>query len=366
MSSTSSTSPGIVCFVAGRSGGHLIPALTLAERHKEAFPDDEIVFFSTSTSLDFRILQESKRKVLDEYITFDLDNIPQRWWDYPAYLWNVIKVFSYCFKFFYTRKPKKVVATGGYIAIPVCYAAYLLRVYIELHEFNVVPGRAIQFISKYANRIFISFGEASTQLRDAPCSLTAYPVRFPPGMKEWPQEVVVTGIELSSVRRTLFVVGGSQGSLFINGLIREWVLRNHQYHHLLQIIHQTGSQDPFNWKEFYAQLNIPAIVFDFADHVEHYYLAADLIVNRAGAGTLFEILFFPRKSITIPLETETNDHQLANAQAIAAIYPYVFTIFRQGEVSKDPTALFKAMTDHLFLNRRPAFRTITRTFTRFT
>lgn len=358
--------PDIVCFVAGRSGGHLIPALTLAERHKEQFPDDEIVFFSTSSSLDIRIVQESKRKIIDEYITFDLDNLPTRLSEYPAYALKALKVFYHCFKFFYTKKPKKVVSTGGYISVPICYAAYLLRVYIELHEFNVIPGRAAKFVAKYANRVFISFGQASTQLQAAACTLTGYPVRFPQAMKEWPQEVVVTGIELSSVRKTLFIVGGSQGSLFINGLIREWVLRNHEYHHLLQIIHQTGSQDPFNWKEFYKQLNIPAIVFDFADHVEHYYLAADLIVNRAGAGTLFEILFFPRKSITIPLETVATDHQVANAEAIAALYPHVFTIFRQSDISKDPTDLFKKMTEYLFLQPKPSYRTITRTFTRFT
>lgn len=358
--------PGTVCFVAGRSGGHLIPALTLAERHKEQFPDDEIVFFSTNTTLDSRILQESKRKVIDEYTTFDLDNVPRRWFEYPLYALKVLKVFCYSFKFFYTRKPKKIVSTGGYISVPICYAAYLLRVYIELHEFNVIPGEAIKVMSKFANRVFISFGQASIQLRSVACSLVGYPVRFPPAMREWPQEVVVTGIELSSVRKTLFILGGSQGSIFINGLIREWILRNHEHHHLLQVIHQTGGQDPFNWKEFYNQLGIPAIVFDFSDHVEHYYLAADLIVNRAGAGTLFEILFFPRKSITIPLESATTDHQVANAEAIAAIYPHVFTLFKQPEVTKDPTALFSKMTEYLFFQPKPSYRTITRTFTRFT
>src|SRR5690348_5670565 len=127
MNSSLPTQPGVICFVAGRSGGHLIPALTLAERHKEQFPDDEIIFFSTNTTLDSRILQESRRKVIDEYITIDLDNVPQHWYAYASYAYRMFKVFCYAFKFFYIHKPKKVVSTGGYIAIPFCYAAYLLR-----------------------------------------------------------------------------------------------------------------------------------------------------------------------------------------------------------------------------------------------
>lgn len=356
---------GTVCFVAGRSGGHLIPALTLAERHKEKFPDDEIIFFSCNTELDTRILRDSKRRVIDEYIVLDLENVPRRFLDYPAYALKVWKVFYQSFKLFYAKKPKKIVSTGGYISVPVCYAAYLLRVYVELHEFNVIPGEAIKFLAGYSNRIFLAFGQASISLR-ATCSLVAYPVRFPPAMREWPQEVVVTGIELSNVRKTIFILGGSQGSIFINNLMREWVLRTHEYHHLYQVIHQTGSQDKNNWKEFYEQLGIPAIVFDFSDTVEHYYLAADLVINRAGAGTLFEILFFPRKSITIPLETTTTQHQADNAEAIAKIYPHVFTVFNQSDVAKDPTELYKKITEFLLFQPKPSYRTITRTFTRFT
>ncbi|MCK4518070.1 hypothetical protein KAT92_04795, partial [Candidatus Babeliales bacterium] len=96
-----------------------------------------------------------------------------------------------------------------------------------------------------------------------------------------------------------------------------------------QVIHQTGSRDKTDWHNFYKQQNIPAHVFAYEDHIQDFYLLANLIICRAGAGTLFELAFFAKKAVVIPLKAKTTDHQIANAREMAKRYPDLFIVREQ-------------------------------------
>lgn len=334
--------PQIICYIAGKSGGHILPALTLIRRHKLTRQDDRIVLFTTDSELDHKIRQESS--LITEHVAIDLENVPNKIMQYPRFLWHVLRVFKQAWRYFRINKPDKIVSLGGYISIPIVLAAYLRRIPIEIYELNVIPGKANLFLARYATTIFICFGASSTYFKRS-CSLTAYPIRFNKELREYPQSTMLHELNLSLSKRTILLLGGSQGSIFINNLWRAWVQENTHLHDSLQVIHQTGNQDSFNWKAFYAAKKIDARVFDYTTTVEQYYLATDLVVARAGAGTLFELQFFGKRAIIIPLRTKTTDHQMENAQAMMLQCPYLFTILDQNDCEQDPTNAFKALTD---------------------
>ena len=108
----------------------------------------------------------------------------------------------------------------------------------------------------------------------------------------------------------------------------------------MQIIHQTGSIDNTDWKQLYASKNITAHVFSYHPDLALMYSAADLIICRAGAGTLFEIKFFGKPCIIIPLMTNTTTHQVDNACAMVEEYPEQFYMLAQSDVEKDPHMLY--------------------------
>lgn len=150
-------------------------------------------------------------------------------------------------------------------------------------------------------------------------------------------------LKLSLDKKTLLILGGSQGSLFINNTIKTLLESNAYGHKVLQIIHQTGKNDTFDWQHFYSSKNIRAFVCAYTHSIENFYLAADLIICRAGAGTLFEALFFKKLCIVIPLQTTTNDHQVYNAQALAAQHPELITIFYHHELTNFHTILYEKL-----------------------
>ncbi|HZW61370.1 MAG TPA: UDP-N-acetylglucosamine--N-acetylmuramyl-(pentapeptide) pyrophosphoryl-undecaprenol N-acetylglucosamine transferase [Candidatus Babeliales bacterium] len=320
-----------LCFVAGRSGGHIVPALTLAQQHKKDNPDARIIFFSTHTALDISLIQN--RSFIDKHLPLKLDNVPYaRIYRYPSFIWHFIYSIFVSVNALRQIRPTQVISMGGYISIPVCIAAKLLRIPITIYELNAIPGKAAKVTAYVAKTVAVCFEQAAHRLPANKCEIKPYPVRFTESDKTLTQAKALELIHFCNERTTLFILGGSQGSVFINELIKEIIEKHPELHATLQIIHQTGAYDKHNWHAFYTRYKIPAIIFAYHDQVEHYYAAADLIICRSGAGTLWEIAFFNKKAITIPIVTKTTDHQVDNAQAIVALHPQLFTMLMQDKM----------------------------------
>ena len=112
-----------------------------------------------------------------------------------------------------------------------------------------------------------------------------YPIRFD-------AKFCKSDIFTNSERKTIFIQGGSQGSVSLNKKVKQYIEDNAGICSQIQIIHQTGNYDRFDWQQFYKEKNIPAIVFKFEDNLESYYRAADLVICRPGAGQLFKSLYY--------------------------------------------------------------------------
>jgi UDP-N-acetylglucosamine--N-acetylmuramyl-(pentapeptide) pyrophosphoryl-undecaprenol N-acetylglucosamine transferase len=332
-----------VCFVAGKSGGHLIPALTAAHRLRNEQQEEQIILFSTTSALDSDIIKQHASWLL--HYPLPLQKVPSRWWGYPFFFIQFLYTFLKAFFILYRSNPARLISMGGLISIPACFAARILRIPIELYELNAVPGKAVTFLAPWAHTIYICFEHAKQYLPAEKCRITPYPIRFT--HQDLNATLAPDKISFEIQRKTIFILGGSQGSVSLNALVKQWIETYPEMHTSIQIIHQIGSHDSTNWSAFYQKYGIPALVFTYYAALEECYNAASVIICRAGAGTLFEATFFKKQCITIPLETAYTDHQKDNAYTMAQLHPSLCTVLLQDTITKDISVLHDAIINAL-------------------
>jgi UDP-N-acetylglucosamine--N-acetylmuramyl-(pentapeptide) pyrophosphoryl-undecaprenol N-acetylglucosamine transferase len=340
----------IIAFVAGRSGGHIIPALTLAQQIKAANEHAEILFFTTAHPLDQAIIKK-QGGMINKHIALKLGNVPFfNIFKILVFIINFTRAFFRALSWLREYRPEKVIGMGGYICLPVCAAARILRIPIHLYDLDAKPGKATRFLAKYAEKIHICFEQAKEFLPAHKCEIAPYPIRFSDNAKNIRQEQALSQLKLTQNKKTIFINGGSQGSVFINTCIKEWLDLNPHLHSLIQIIHQTGSLDSFDWKMHYYDLEIPAVVFTYKEDLAPCYAAADVIICRAGAGSLFEALFFNKACVAIPLETSATSHQKDNARALCHQQAHLFTMLTEQEIKSDNMMLFRVLNKFIYTN----------------
>jgi UDP-N-acetylglucosamine--N-acetylmuramyl-(pentapeptide) pyrophosphoryl-undecaprenol N-acetylglucosamine transferase len=348
-----------ICFAAGCSGGHIIPCLTLAHQELDKNPDTHVLFFTTNRALDKKILAHSPA-VTHNALPLAASSYGKI--KFPLWAWHLARSFFTSLRTLHAQRPSYVLTTGSHIAIPVCAAAWLLRIPIKLFEVNVLPGKTIKLLSPLAQQIFVLYPQTIQTLPKKKCILAQYPVKFSAKDRTISQDTALAAINhslgnsfdlsaqnnhqslqkkmsLSPDKKTILILGGSQGSLFLNQLMGTVLEADSSLRTQIQIIHQTGDLDTTDWRQKYAQLSVPAFVFAYHDQMAPCYAAANLILCRAGAGTLAELIFFQKKSIVIPLETKATDHQLDNALAATQLHPGLIHVARQENIINNPKKL---------------------------
>lgn len=334
MSSIFLTTALTICFVAGKSGGHLLPCITQAKKIYEQNPQAKLYVFTSGSDLDKTILK--KHTHIQEYCPTSLDNPPYgQPWLLP---WFTIKTCWYFCKSLHKLwqlKPAKVVSFGGFICIPTCLAAKLLGIPFELYELNVEPGKATKFLSKFTDRIYTCFESTKDYFPNKTCVHFDYPIRFQAQYLTFNKQKLLNYYQFDATRFTLLILGGSQGSILLNQVVKDMIEQYPEIRQKIQIVHQTGQCDPFDYAALYQQYAIPAVVFGYHEKLQDFYNLADLIISRAGAGTLFEIKFFGKRCITIPHETTNTNHQIKNVLELQKEFPYQFLIIKQTDFTSD-------------------------------
>lgn len=322
-----------ICYVAGKSGGHIIPALSHAQHFIQEHPQTKVLFFSTASALDRSLLE--RNPLITHHHPLALDNMPRKnIFAWPRFIGGLVKSCWQSFALLRRYRPVKVVSMGGYVSIPVCYMAWALNIPVEVYELNVLPGRAVKALVPIAECTHICFAQTRRYLPEkALCQLSAYPLRFGEQHKlERAQAHAL--LDIAAHKKVLLVLGGSQGSRFINELLQKLATTMHTFF----IIHQTGAADVAWVRDGYAKAGVEALVFAYRDDMHLCYSAADKVIARAGAGTLFELDFFRKESFIIPLEIKSTDHQVDNAHAFAAQNSAV-KVFRQHLLMHDSAPL---------------------------
>lgn len=348
-----------IFLVAAGSGGHILPALVLGRHWREKNPSGEIYFFSSKKHLDQKIIHQSS--MINHVVTLPLTASLslKKWWRLPFFSLQFFLSFLISWWYLLTKRPEKIVSTGGMISIPLCIAAKIMRVPIELYELNAVPGQAVKALLPFATKICVPFAQAALHCSLLgksfvhKCSVVPYPLRFTSHDNQENDAIFATINEqigkklFAPSHQTILVIGGSQGSAFLNKSIQTAleIIKNNT--EMIQVIHQTGSEQQETLAQFYKKNNVPAYVFDFDSQLAWYYQIADVVICRAGAGTLFEVAHFKKMCITIPLIAHSTSHQKDNALAMVASHPELFTVLEQQQVLQDPHLLVQALNKHL-------------------
>ncbi len=233
-------------------------------------------------------------------------------------------------------RPDTIVGTGGYASAPVMFAAAALRrlglcrARIFVHEQNAAPGKLNQVVGRLADRVFVTFPETLSSFPDNGV-VSGYPLRRRIATVDREAARAALDFEVPPGRRVVFVFGGSQGARTINRAIVDALGSLLPYRDRLFVIHGTGLERPgYKGAEDVAR-RIEATYSDderraiagfyvgrpYFYQIENLYALADLVVARAGAGSLYEIASLGLPAIVIPKANLPGDHQVMNARAIA-------------------------------------------------
>ena len=337
-----------ICLVAGKSAGHILPALTIGEKLKLANPQTKIIFFSNGTKLDQALLNQNP--MIKIHVALPLMALPsKRPWKLPRFSWQILKAFRQCYQILKSNRPQEIISTGGLVAIPVCLVAKYLKIPITIYELNVEPGKATKLLAQIATQVNLCFAKTQKFLPKNKCQLVSYPTRF--NDHDYKLSKIQAFDAITKIQpkfkpeyKTILILGGSQGSLFINQLIPQFILKS--ANRKLQIIHQTGAHAIQDLINFYQEQAIPASVFTYEANLMPYYRAADLIICRAGAGTLAEIVPLQTACITIPLATSYTSHQIENALEVARQHPHI-KVLRQDQISKSFDLFYELVNQSL-------------------
>lgn len=300
-----------VTIVSGHSGGHIIPCITLAKKE-----NCKVNVITTSNKFDIEII--NKNLNYDSILKLPINKTPKSFLSIPKFIisfsLSTIKTFFFLIK----NRPEKIISTGGLISIPAALSAKILKIPFVIYELNVEPGKAVLLMAKLFKNINVCF-EATKKHFPKNCVVKVqYPVKFE-NKKLISKDEALNKLNFDTNKKTIFITGGSQGSLQLNEIAKEFIEKENN----LQVIHQIGINDTQDWNHFYRSKNINFRTFSFTDDMETYYQAADLIICRAGAGTLAEIAFLNKEALVVPLKTVANSHQVLNAQQWSKEYPKI-------------------------------------------
>lgn len=300
-----------VLIAGGGTGGHLFPALAIIEELEARIAEIGAVsflFIGTKRGIESTVLDDQRYAFKTIWIRgfqrgFHLKDIltnllfPLRLFVSLIHSYFIIRSFD----------PDFAIGTGGYTSGPPLRIAALLKIPIFLHEQNVWPGATTRMLAKHARRIYTSYQSSNEYLEEAVCYGT--PLRR--SLKRLPQEQALQFFELYEGLKTVFIFGGSQGSLAINRYLLEHIDAFIE-HFSCQFIWQTGQRDFEMIRNRYFD-NPNIYITPFIHEVGIAYSAADLVVSRAGALTLAELCLYGKPSLLIPLPTAAGNHQEINA-----------------------------------------------------
>ncbi len=317
-----------VLLVAEGSGGHLIPALEVANTLAKTGARITVWYAQRqpTVALAAALTQGATDASVDVHpIPVDASN------HLLGRLWHCGQLWHRAGRCFDTFSPDVVVGFGGWVSAPVVLAACLRpanvlwrsrqdrhrRIGCLLHEQNVVMGRANRLLAHWVDRIALSFRETQSALGARPSVITGLPIRAEIGQGSRAEASSRFGFMPD--RPTLLVLGGSQGARAINHLaIKMAVLLSPEERRSWQMLHLTGSADAAAVKEAYAAAGVTAWVAPFLGEMGAAYAQADVVIARAGASTIAELSRCGTPSILIPYPF-AGGHQRANAQLVEGI-----------------------------------------------
>lgn len=292
-----------IAIACGGTGGHIFPGLASAEVLKDRGHSVEL--WLSGRDVEKLSLSGWDGNVVAVKSSGFPAGLSLRWFSAGAKMVNAILC---CRRIMKKNPPDIVLAMGGYASVGPILSGYMLGIPVCLHEANVIPGRAISFLSRFARIVAISFKETRSYLRRKSLVETGFPVR---------RGMLVRNAVRSPDVFTILVMGGSQGAHHLNEVVSEALIllkgRGMDFH----VIHLSGRNDLDLLREKYDKSEVSSEVIAFLAEMNRAYAAADIAVCRSGAASCAELAVCGVPALFVPLPSSMRGHQLANAVAMA-------------------------------------------------
>ena len=307
----------------GGTGGHLFPGVAIAEELRARDPDAAITFVGTKRGIEARVLPDLGWNLelieVSGLKTVGALGAIRGLLRLPKALWQARKVVK-------AFKPDAVVGVGGYASGPVVLMARLRGIPTAICEQNSIPGLTNKILGRVVRAVFLSFQESARFFKPKKIQLTGNPVR-----RELVQKLLAAPPPAGE-RVHILVSGGSLGAVAVNELAARALIELCKTTPVT-ITHQTGEKDLAATTKRYADAGVTADCRAFIKDMATTYLAADLVIGRAGATTVAELAIAGKPAIFIPYPFAADNHQEINAREMADAGAAL--MFRQAELTAD-------------------------------
>lgn len=290
-----------IIVAGGKTGGHIFPALSVIKELRKMKDNVFVFFIGSGSKIERKILEEESLvyEKIDVYPIMGMGLKALKSIFYlPLSLLDALEKIK-------RIKPDCILGMGGYSSGPVILAGWMRGIPSFIHEQNYHPGLTNRILKYFARKVFYSFRESGKYFGKKGV-YTGNPVRE----------------EFFNIKReksdffTILVFGGSQGSSILNDAFLEAIPELSMKIGNLRVFHSTGERDYQKVLEEYKKFNFPWEVKPFFNDIWNYFSKADILVSRAGASTIFEILASGKASILVPFSKSASSHQLKNAMKL--------------------------------------------------
>ena len=293
----------------GGTGGHIYPAVAIANELKSRFPEAEFLFVGAKDKMEMQKVPQAGYAIKGLWISgiqrkLTLDNAM-----FPfkllSSMWNSFRIIK-------NFKPDVVIGTGGFASGAVLKVASMLNIPTVIQEQNSYPGITNKLLAKKANKICVAYENLERFFPKDKMILTGNPVRQDL-INEASKSEAIAYFRLNANKKTLLVLGGSLGARRINQLIEkelDFLLSQN-----IQIIWQCGKLYLNDYSKYNEKENVQVVAF--IDRMDLVYAAADVVISRSGASSVSELCIVGKPTIFIPSPNVAEDHQTKNARAIS-------------------------------------------------
>ncbi len=305
----------------GGTGGHIFPALSIANAIKEARPDAEILFVGAEGRMEMQRVPAAGYKIIGLPVAgFDRKNLFKNF----AVVIRLIKSQMIARKIIKNFNPHAAVGVGGYASGPTLKMAGAMGIPTLIQEQNSYAGVTNKLLAAKAEKICVAYPGMERFFDKNKIIMTGNPVRQGLLDKKLSKEEAIKTFGLDPTKKTILIIGGSLGARTLNNCVMHAMDEIKQSE--VQFIWQTGKFYIEEAKKCYAEAGCPKMVHttDFISDMNAAYTAADLVVSRAGAGSISEFCLLGKPVILVPSPNVAEDHQTKNAMALvnkdAAVY----------------------------------------------
>ena len=298
-------------FAGGGTGGHIYPALAVADKIHQRQDGSSILFFCSHREIDARILSKTGYEFLP-LPAVGLAMGPRK----------LVHFFAHLVKSYYFvkqilapfRKNAVVIGTGGFVTAPVVMAARILKIPVYLINVDSVPGKANRFLGRFARKVFVQFAETAQFFKRERVEVVGCPLRAE--FERPDAHKAFSDLAIEKDKKVVLITGASSGSMNINHAILSITPELSKFSDQWQIVHLTGHLHIDQIKEAACGFDITYHAVDYYDDMPSLLAAADIVVGRAGAVSVAEYAAAGKPAICIPYPYHKDQHQYKNAQKL--------------------------------------------------